>query len=162
MLTRIVTPIYSSSCVSILQSLRSVQSVSVRRKAVFVKPNRRESQRIVVGKTAVFVVLRRTTAIVHRIGMRLEATGNSKNRTVQGSRKSRRGTFGIPKTWKWASYFPKPRRRRSSLAEMAPSFFTRFLDRSMILRNLRLVLSARISSSVFRSGITAANGFPAL
>ena len=25
--------------------------------------------------------------IVHRIGTRLEATGNSKNRTVQGSRK---------------------------------------------------------------------------
>jgi hypothetical protein len=48
------------------------------------------------------------------------------------------------------------------LAEMAPSLFTRALDLSMILRNLRLVLRARVSSSALRRGITAAKGFPLL
>ena len=59
-------------------------------------------------------------------------------------------------------YFACPRRRRSSVVEMVPSFFARDLDRSMILRNLRLVLSARVSSSALWIGITAANGFPPL
>src|SRR6266545_1590524 len=59
-------------------------------------------------------------------------------------------------------YFARPRRRRKSLAEIPPSFFTLALDRSMIFRNLRLVLSATVSSSALRMGTTAANGFPRL
>jgi hypothetical protein len=43
---------------------------------------------------------------------------------------------------------------------MEPDFFTRALERSMILRNLRFVLSATVSSSAFQIGTTAANGFP--
>jgi hypothetical protein len=47
----------------------------------------------------------------------------------------------IPETSRWAnSYFSRSSRRRSSLAEMAPSLFTRTLDLSIILRNFRLVL----------------------
>src|SRR5688500_9249967 len=59
-------------------------------------------------------------------------------------------------------YFAKPRRRRNSLAETAPSFLTRAREASIILRNRRSVLNARVSSSAFRIEITAANGFPAL
>jgi len=59
-------------------------------------------------------------------------------------------------------YFAKPRRRRSSLPEIPPSFFNRALDRSIIFKNFRFVLSATVSSSAFRIGMTAANGFPRL
>ena len=60
------------------------------------------------------------------------------------------------------SYFARPRRRRSSPAGTAPSLLIRALDLAMILRNLPLVLRARVSSSALRIGITAANGFPRL
>ena len=79
--------------------------------------------------------------------------------------KSRRNfhVSGILETSKRSQgYFVRPRRRRSSPAEMEPSFFARARERSMILRNLRLVLSATVSSSALRMGMTAANGFPRL
>lgn len=60
------------------------------------------------------------------------------------------------------SYFSRPRRRRSFPAEIAPSLFIRTLDLSMILRNLRLVLRARVSSSALRRVTTATKGFPLL
>jgi len=61
-----------------------------------------------------------------------------------------------------ARYFARPRRRRSSPAEMEPSYFVRARERSMILRNLRLVLSATVSSSALRMRMTAANGLSRL
>src|SRR6266850_2870995 len=39
-----------------------------------------------------------------------------------------------------SDYFFSPSRRRSSLEEIAPSFFVRDRERSMIARNLRFVL----------------------
>ena len=68
----------------------------------------------------------------------------------------------IPETSKRQIYFVRPRRRRSSLAEMVPSFVTRARERSIIFKNLRLVLSATVSSSAFRIGTTAARGLPSL
>ena len=70
---------------------------------------------------------------------------------------------GIPERRNLAkSYFSRPRRRRSFPAEIAPSLFIRTLDLSMILRNLRLVLRARVSSSALRRVTTATKGFPLL
>src|SRR5262245_10783991 len=57
-------------------------------------------------------------------------------------------------------YFFRPSRRRSSLDEIAPSFFVRDRERSMIARNLRFVLRDTVTSSAFRIGTTAAKGFP--
>src|SRR5215510_10329775 len=57
-------------------------------------------------------------------------------------------------------YFFRPSRRRSSLDEIAPSFFVRDRERPMIARNLRFVLRDTVSSSAFRIGTTAAKGFP--
>src|SRR5262245_42154575 len=57
-------------------------------------------------------------------------------------------------------YFFRPSRRRSSLDEIAPSFFVRDRERSMIARNLRFVLRDTVSSSAFRIGTTAAKGLP--
>src|SRR5262245_8003469 len=57
-------------------------------------------------------------------------------------------------------YFFSPSRRRSSLKEIAPSFFVWDRERSMIARNLRFVLRDTVSSSAFRIGTTAAKGFP--
>jgi hypothetical protein len=57
-------------------------------------------------------------------------------------------------------YFFNPRRRRSSLEEIAPSFFVRDRERSMIARNLRFVLRDTVSSSAFRIDTTAAKGLP--
>ena len=68
--------------------------------------------------------------------------------------------LGIPKTSKGTIYFARPRRRRKSLAEIPPSFFTLALDRSMIFRNLRLVLSATVSSSALRMGQPLRTAFP--
>jgi hypothetical protein len=66
----------------------------------------------------------------------------------------------IPETWKSAkSYFFRPRPRQSFSRNCAFSFYASS-DLSMILRNLRLVLRARVSSSALRRGITAAKGFP--
>jgi hypothetical protein len=59
-----------------------------------------------------------------------------------------------------SDYFFSPNRRRSSLEEIAPSFFVRDRERSMIARNLRFVLRDTVSSSAFRIGTTAAKGFP--
>jgi len=57
-------------------------------------------------------------------------------------------------------YLFSPSRRRSCLEEIAPFFFVRDRERSMIARNLRFVLSDTVSSSAFRIGTTAAKGFP--
>jgi len=57
---------------------------------------------------------------------------------------------------------PMRNRRRSSLAEIPPSFLTRDRDRSMIAKNLRFVLSDTVSSSALEIGTTAANGLPRL
>jgi hypothetical protein len=46
------------------------------------------------------------------------------------------------------------------LEEIAPSFFVRDRERSMIARNFRFVLRETVSSSAFRLGTTAAKGFP--
>ena len=56
--------------------------------------------------------------------------------------------------------FFNPSRRRSSLEEIAPAFFVRDRERSMIVRNLRFVLRDTVSSSAFRIVTTAAKGFP--
>jgi hypothetical protein len=61
-----------------------------------------------------------------------------------------------------SDYFFSPSRRRSSLEEIAPSFFIRDRERSMIARNLRFVLRDTVSSSAFRNGTTAAKRFPFL
>src|SRR5215470_3655510 len=57
-------------------------------------------------------------------------------------------------------YFFRPSWRRSSFDEIAPSFFVRNRERSMIARNLRFVLRDTVSASAFRIGTTAAKGFP--
>ena len=59
-----------------------------------------------------------------------------------------------------SDYFFSPSRWRSSLEEIAPSFFVRDRERSMIAKNLRFVLRDTVSSSAFRIGTTAAKGFP--
>jgi hypothetical protein len=90
--------------------------------------------------------------------------GPVKRSNLLGSiRKANFHVSRIPKRRNLAkSYFSRPRRRRSFPAEMAPSLFTRTLDLSMILRNLRLVLRARVSSSALRRVTTDAKGFPLL
>lgn len=84
----------------------------------------------------------------------------------QFNRSTKEGNFHVrefPKRRNLAkSYFSRPRRRRSFPAEIAPSLFIRTLDLSMILRNLRLVLRARVSSSALRRVTTATKGFPLL
>ena len=71
-------------------------------------------------------------------------------------------SLDILKTSEGVRYFVRPRRRRNAPAEIVPAFLARALDRVMILRNLRLVLKATVSSSALRIGMTAAKGLPRL
>src|SRR4029434_600525 len=59
-----------------------------------------------------------------------------------------------------SDYFFCPSRRRSSLEEIAPSFFVRDRERAMIARELPVVLRDTVCVYALRIGTPAAKGLP--